>query len=145
MWFVISEFAWNIHRLFCRHSPYKSNSRLHLANLHTKSFLSWSKSNNNLLLLYMKCSASCLMLVKDNPVLGLSFTQTCFKWVSIFSIIRGVTLCIIFGIHLLIFSIILRLIKFDCSSDKNQASIFSHINKKQGRIEQIMKLMMVKK
>ena len=88
----------------CSHSLHKSNNRSHLLNLYTKSFLFWSKSDHNLLLLYMKCSASYVMLVKDKSVSPLSFDQNFFKCLSIFSIISRVTLSIISGIHLVIFS-----------------------------------------
>ena len=67
-----------------------------------------------------------LKLVKDNSVLRLSFDRRCFKWASVFSIIKGATLRLISGIHLLIFSTILWLIKFSWSSEKNK-HLFSTI------------------
>ena len=63
----------------------------------------------------MKCSASCLMLLKDKSVLGLSFDQKLFQIIINFFHNKWLTLSlsVISGVHLLIFSTIFNVIMAD--------------------------------
>ena len=60
----------------------------------------------------MKCSASCLMLLKDKSVLGLSSDQKLFQIIINF-FHKWLTLSVISGVHLLIFSTIFNVIMAD--------------------------------